>query len=52
MLKSHGTFGALEVSLKKTHLKKKRLERAGGWYTKTYLQNVAHWTKPLTYMAA
>lgn len=47
MLKNHGSFSAMEVQVKKTHSKKKRLERAGGWYTKTYLQNVAHWTKPL-----
>ena len=47
MLKAHGTFSALEVHVKKTQMKKKRLERAGGWYTKTHLQNVCHWTKLL-----
>ena len=46
MLKNHGSFAAMEIHLKKTHLKKKQLKRAGGWCTKTYLANVAHWTKP------
>ncbi|CAE7224525.1 unnamed protein product [Symbiodinium sp. CCMP2592] len=37
----------MEMQLKKTHLKKKQLKRAGGWYTKTYLANVAHWAKSM-----
>lgn len=44
-MKKHGTFSAMEIGLKKTILKKKQLEKHGGWYTKVYLSNV-HWTKP------
>ena len=46
MLKKHGTFTALEVHLKKTYLKQKKLEKHGQWVTKASLQNVYHWTKP------
>ena len=49
MLKKHGSFGALEVHLTKTHKKKRKLEKAGGWHTKMYLLNVGHWTKPLNF---
>ncbi|CAE7331084.1 CML24 [Symbiodinium necroappetens] len=37
----------LELSIKKFHLKKKTLAKHGGYYTKAYLTNNCHWTKPM-----
>ena len=45
LLKKHGSFKALELCIKKTHLKKKTLAQHGGYYTKAYLMANCAWTR-------
>ena len=45
LLKKHGSFKALELCIKKTHLKKKKLAQHGGYYTKAYLMANCAWTR-------
>ena len=47
LLKKHGSFAAMELEVKKTHLKKKSRAKQGGYYTRVYLANHCHWTKCL-----
>lgn len=48
LLKRHGEFAKIEVSIKKWVEKKARFDKKGGWYTKVWLQNERHWTKNLS----
>ena len=45
LLKKHGNFNAMEMAVRKTHLKQKARAKHGGWFTKVHLMNVSHWTK-------
>ena len=47
LLKAHGNFSQVEMHVKKVHKKLFGKTKSGGWYTKTYLTNVAHWSKHL-----
>ena len=45
LLREHGSFGTIEVILKKRLVKSKESEQEGGWYSKTYLTTKEGWTK-------
>ena len=45
LLQQHGSFGSVEMVLKRWKLKMKKLKKCGGWYTKIYLEHEAKWTK-------
>ena len=48
MLKEHGDFQQMEVTIAKKNIKTDKQNKAGGWYTKFYLEKVAFWNKTWT----
>ena len=46
LLLKHGDFKRMEVAVKKVHRKVFGKTAKGGWYTRAYLMNHCHWTKP------
>ena len=49
MFMEHGSFEAMEIEVRKSFNKTKEKEKAGGWYTRHYLQTKESWTKKLSY---
>ena len=45
MLKEHGDFQQMEVTIAKKNVKTDKQSKAGGWHTRYYLEKVAFWNK-------
>ena len=45
MFLEHGSFGDLEIAIKKKTLSSHAQSKKGGWYTKSKLELVEGWTK-------
>jgi hypothetical protein len=41
MFKEHGDFANLEVQISKKNIRSDKQNKAGGWYTRTYLEKQA-----------
>lgn len=39
----------MDVQIKKLHVRSLDESKGGGWFTRTYLMQVHHWTKCLTF---
>jgi len=47
MFKEHGSVEALEVAVSKKNSREQKTSKAGGWYTKSYLEQHEFWNKSI-----
>ena len=47
MFREHGSFEAMEVQIKKKHVKTKNENAGGGWYSELFLKTHENWTKTM-----
>ena len=45
MFKEHGDFAQMEAQITKRHKRTDKENKAGGWYTKNFLEKHELWTK-------
>lgn len=45
MFLEHGSFEAMEITIKKKHIESASKSKAGGWFTKSVLEHTHMWTK-------
>lgn len=49
VLLKEGNLGAMDVVIKKLHMRSLDESKGGGWFTKAYLMQEHHWTKCLIF---